>query len=181
MSLKERIINGIIEREGPYVNDLDDSGGETAWGITLETARADGYFGTMKDLTKERAFKIYDKKFWQALMLDRIEALSVKVAEEIADTAANQGPFRAGEFLQRSLNVLNDRQNHYPDIAVDGKVGPGTVETLRLYLQKRGAEGEIVLRNMLNCLQGAFYVELAERRQKDEKFIFGWFKNRIVF
>jgi hypothetical protein len=29
---------------------------------------------------------------------------------------------------------------------------------------------------MINCLQGSFYIELCERREKDEKYIFGWMK-----
>jgi hypothetical protein len=33
---------------------------------------------------------------------------------------------------------------------------------------------------MLNSLQGSSYVEIAERREKDEKWIYGWFKNRVV-
>jgi len=31
----------------------------------------------------------------------------------------------------------------------------------------------------LNCLQGAFYVELAEKREKDERFVYGWLLNRV--
>ncbi len=31
----------------------------------------------------------------------------------------------------------------------------------------------------LNALQGAFYVELAERRAKDEAFVYGWLLNRV--
>ena len=31
----------------------------------------------------------------------------------------------------------------------------------------------------LNCLQGAFYIELTERRQKDERFAYGWLLNRV--
>ena len=33
-------INELIEREGGYVNDPKDSGGETKFGITVATARA---------------------------------------------------------------------------------------------------------------------------------------------
>jgi len=35
------------------------------------------------------------------------------------------------------------------------------------------------LYKMLNALQGAYYIELAERREKDEDFIYGWFKHRV--
>jgi len=38
----------------------------------------------------------------------------------------------------------------------------------------------LVLCRALNCLQGAYYIELAERREKDERFVYGWLKNRVV-
>ena len=43
----------------------------------------------------------------------------------------------------------------------------------------RSQKGMDVLVVMLNALQGAFYVTLAERREKDERFVFGWFANRV--
>ena len=41
-------------------------------------------------------------------------------------------------------------------------------------------DGEVVLVRALNSLQGAFYVELAEKRQKDEAFVYGWLLNRVA-
>jgi lysozyme family protein len=78
------------------------------------------------------------------------------------------------------LNVLNYRQGIYRDIKADGKIGRNTLFALKKYLAKRGKAGEEVLVGMLNALQGARYIELAERREKDEAFIYGWFKNRII-
>ena len=37
-----------------------------------------------------------------------------------------------------------------------------------------------VLLAMLNALQGAHYVEISEKNQNLEEFIFGWFRNRVV-
>ena len=87
---------------------------------------------------------------------------------------------RAGEFIQRLLNVMNNQGAYYPEVMVDGDMGPGTVSALLAYLKKRPKDGELVMVRGLNCLQGAFYITLAERRQKDEAFIFGWFLNRIA-
>ena len=52
MNLKHKIINQIIEREGGYVDDISDSGGETKYGITEEVARRYGYDGKMIDLPR---------------------------------------------------------------------------------------------------------------------------------
>lgn len=177
MTVQERVINDIIKVEGGYVNDPKDSGGETMYGITVEVARKSGYDGPMKDMPKEVAYNIYSAKYWYPNKLEIIETLSEKIAEEMADTGVNQGISAAAKYLQRSLNVLNKEGTLYPDLEVDGKVGQGTIDALKAYLSKRD---EIVLLRMLNALQGAFYVDLAERRAKDEAFIYGWFKNRIV-
>ncbi len=179
MSIKEKIINSIIDIEGGYVNDPKDSGGETKYGITKATAYAYGYTKSMRDLPRELAFEIYAKKYWDKLNLSLVEALSTALAEELADTAVNMGPETAAKFLQRALNVLNMQGRKYDDLIVDGDLGQKTLGALRAYFAHRGIAGETVLLLMLNSLQGAKYVSLAERREKDEAFIFGWFQNRV--
>lgn len=175
--MKERIINAIIDVEGGYVNDPNDSGGETNFGITVAVARANGYNGAMRNLPRSVAFDIYLAKYWDAVKGDDLVKLSEHVAEEVVDTSVNMGPKRAGKFLQRALNSLNNQAKLYPDLAVDGAIGPATVSALRGYLAERN---ELVLSRALNCLQGAYYIDLAERREKDERFVYGWFKNRVT-
>ena len=174
--LKDQIIEGVLAREKGYVNDPLDSGRETNFGVTVATARAFGYTGPMIDMPREVAVWIYTAEYWDAVRADDLLALSPAVAEEVVDTSINTGPDRAGRFLQRALNVLNDRTRAYADILVDGQIGSKTLVALRLYLARRD---EDVLVNMLNCLQGSFYVRLAEKREKDERFIYGWFKKRV--
>ena len=177
--IKASFIDKIIRIEGGYVNDKDDSGGETRYGITKATARAYGYKGRIRDMTEEIARKIYEKKYLGKLRFDEIATQSVEIAWKIADIGINMGIWRAGEFLQQSLNVLNRGGRDYEDLKVDGVIGKKTLKALKRFLRKRGKDGEEVLLKMLNAMQGAFYIELAQRRVKDEKFIFGWFKNRI--
>lgn len=179
-SLKIRIINEIIKVEGGYVNDPRDSGGETNWGITKRVARSYGYYGAMRSLPRQTAFNIYEKRYLEPIMFDEIAGQSELIAEELADTAVNMGVRRAGEFLQRALNSLNNQGRYYDDLKVDGDIGPATFRALVMYMQKRGkSAGEQVMCKALNCLQGEFYISLAERRQKDETFVWGWLKNRV--
>lgn len=178
--VKKQIINDIIDREGGYINDPSDSGGETNFGITLNVARNFGYSGLMKDLPRSVAFQIYAATYWDSLKLDLVEQKSAILAEELADTAVNMGVGRAGEFLQRCLNVFNNGGVDYPNLKVDGQVGFKTIECLNKFLDKRGQNGIKVLFKALNCLQGAFYIELCEKREKDEKFIVGWLLNRVA-
>lgn len=173
---KDLIINQIISVEGGYINDPDDSGGETNFGITKKVAVAYGYTGEMHDMPRNIAFDIYSAKYWHAVRADSIMSMSEVIAEEVVDTAVNMGPARAGKFLQRALNALNRRGKLYADISVDGVIGRGTLGALQAYLAVRD---DHTLAKMLNCLQGSFYVVLVERREKDEEFIYGWLKNRV--
>ncbi|WP_119396538.1 glycoside hydrolase family 108 protein [Salinibius halmophilus] len=175
-TLKSRIIDGIIAVEGGYTNDPSDSGGETNFGILADEAREWGYSGAMKSMPRSLAVKIYSAKYWDAVGGDTLIAHSERVTEEVVDTAVNMGKGCAVKYLQRALNVLNRRGDMYDDIEVDGAIGPATFKALEGYLAKRDEE---TLVKALNCLQGAHYIELAERREKDEHFVYGWLKNRV--
>lgn len=165
--------------EGGYVQDPRDSGGETNWGITEGVARAHGYAGPMRELTQASARIIAKAQYWDLMRLDAIAALSVPIAEELFDTGFNAGQATAVKFLQRCLNVVNRQQRDFPDILIDGLMGPLSISTLRNFLGKRGRDGERWMLRALNGLQASHYIELAERREKDEAFVFGWILNRV--
>lgn len=180
MSLKSKVVAEIIGREGGYSNNPADSGGETMFGITVAVARANGYTGPMRDMPRAVAERILANEYCDAVSLDALEALSQPIAAEVADTAVNLGVGIAARFLQRALNVFNKGATLYPDLVVDGRCGPATVSALRAFLAFRGRDGELVMLRGLNALQGSRYIDLAESRQKDEAFVFGWILNRVV-
>ena len=165
--------------EGGYVNNPADSGGETNHGITIAVARAHGWAGLMRDLPQERAREIAKDQYWDCMRLDDVAPLSAPIAAEIFDTGFLCGQATAVRFLQRVLNVGNRRQRDYPDILADGLMGRMSVAALRALLTIRGRDGEIVILRALNSLQGGYLTELAERREKDEEFWFGWLLNRV--
>lgn len=179
MSIKNKVINDILDREGPYSNDPSDSGGETTWGITESAARTNGYKGAMRDLPRSLAFSIMEDRYWSPLKLDIVENLSPKIAEELADSAVNVGVSKAGSWLQTALNALNDNGSAYPDMPEDGLVGSATIAALKAYLRHRGKDGETVILRALNGLQTAHYLNLSRKRPKDERFVFGWLLNRV--
>ena len=170
----------VLGIEGGFGNDQKDSGGATKYGITEVVARNFGYKGDMRDMPVEFARGVYRKAYWDLLSLDAVDRLSYPVAEELFDIAVNCGPGVAAKFLQRSLNVLNREQKDYADLIPDGSIGNRTIEALGAFTAKRGTRGITVLLRALNALQGAHYVTLSERRQKDEAFIYGWLLNRVV-
>ena len=175
----DTIIDGILKAEGGYVNDKNDLGGETNFGITAVTARAEGYHGSMRDLPVALARQIYLNKYWLAPHFDQIATLSPAVAEELCDTGVNCGINFAKPLIQDALNLLNRDQADYEDITVDGGIGPRTINALAAYLGKRGKEGEVVLLKVLNTMQGARYIEISRTRPANEGFFYGWIKNRV--
>lgn len=175
----DRLIEGVLGREGGYVNHPDDRGGETIWGITVAVARRFGYAGPMRSMTRGAAIEIYRKQYWTSPGYDLIAKISEPVAEELFDTGINMGPAVASSMLQRSLNALNRQGKDYPDIKVGGAAGPASRRSLESYLRIRGSEGVSVLLKALNCLQGERYIDLAEKRQANETFVYGWLRTRV--
>lgn len=175
----QTIIDGVIGREGKYSDNPSDPGGATMWGITERVARAHGWAGTMQNLPRAFAEAVYTKDYVTGPGFDRIAAVSPAIAEELVDTGVNMGSGVPGKWLQRMLNVLNQRGTAWPDLTVDGAIGPATVAALRALLALRGADGEKVVLRALNCLQGARYIEIAEGRTASEDFIYGWLLNRV--
>lgn len=174
------LIDGLLDREGGYVNHPADRGGPTNFGITQDVARANGYDGSMRLLPREEAAAIYRRLYWLRPRFDRIAELSPAIAAELFDTGVNMGPAVAITFLQRALTALNRGGADFPDLVPDGRAGPATEAALTAFLTTRGKQsGETVLLRALEALQGERYLRLAERRPANEAFLYGWLANRI--
>ena len=176
----EAMIDGVIDREGGYVDNPADKGGPTCFGITEAVARAHCYAGPMRQMPREQAAAIYRRLYWQRPHLDEIASRSPRIAAELFDTGVNMGPAVAITFLQRALTALNRNARDYPDLTPDGRVGPATLAAFDSFLAARGkSSGETVLLRALEALQGERYLRLAERRPANEAFLYGWLTNRI--
>lgn len=181
----ESIIADVIARESPkFTNDPNDSGGPTKFGITLRTLdamrKAHVTPADVEALTRAEAEKIYRWKYVEKPGFDRIIPISKAIAEKVIDAGVLCGEQRSAEWLQRLLNALNRQGKDFEDILVDGDCGPVTIKALRTFIVKREANGVLVLLEGLRALQGEFLVALAERRPKDEDYLFGWLLNRVA-
>ncbi|ENP0524846.1 hypothetical protein ACCH40_002326 [Salmonella enterica] len=178
----EFIIRDKTSIEAGFVDDPDDSGGATCHGITQALANQYkttlktkfGWNGNMRNLTTEMAFFIYKTHFWDKMKLDDVMKRSVFLADRLFDLGINAGKSVAVKNLQRYLNVMNNRQTYWKDIDADGGMGPKTLGALDAYIAKRGEQGKDYLIDAMLDMQSTYYIELAERREKDEKFIYGW-------
>jgi lysozyme family protein len=176
----DELIDGLIDREGGYVNHPSDRGGPTNFGITEAVARAHGYSGSMRNLPRSEAAAIYKRLYWLRPRFDQVERRSEAVAAELFDSGVNMGPSVAATFLQRALSALNRDRQDYADLVPDGRIGPATLAALDRFLELRGKrKGETVLLKALDALQGERYIRLAERRPANEAFLYGWLANRI--
>lgn len=176
----DRVIVPIIDREGGYVDHPADRGGPTNWGITEATARRHGYRGHMRDLPREVALHIYAVEYWDGPNFDGVAQISVQIAAELTDTGINMGVFVAAGFLQRALNLFNNRGRLYADLRADGRIGPKTLKALETYLKRRGVDAEAVMVAALNSFQGERYAAIAENDASQEDFAYGWFRTRVL-
>ncbi len=105
-------VKKLLVLEGGYVNNPDDRGRETKFGITKRTyPHLD-----IANLKVEEAIEIYKRDFW---IFDNV--LSQEIADKLFDIVTNVS-IRAGvALLQRSLRYVGQR------VKVDGQFGPKTL------------------------------------------------------
>lgn len=113
----DRAFERMIGHEGGYVNHPADPGGETNWGVTKRTARAEGYVGHMRDMTRDQAREIYRRAYWERARADNYHPA---IGFQVFDAAVNHGIGNAVRFLQRAVGVADD-----------GAVGPVTVAAIQ--------------------------------------------------
>lgn len=178
MNKIDEIIDRVVEVEGGYVNDPEDNGGETNFGITVGVARNEGYLGPMSEMPVQIAKEIYHRRYVTKPGFDKIVEVDFSIGVEMIDTGVNMSPNRPGEFLQRWLNGFNSA-NKYPDLFVDGHCGPITVDALTKFLNWRGLSGRVVMLRALNGLQAERYLTIAEKNRTQRKFLYGWVLNRV--
>lgn len=91
----------LLGHEGGYVNDPNDHGGETNWGISK---RAYPHLN-IADLTREQAKSIYHADFWDRVHADTMPGA---LAFQAFDFAVNSGIETAVRYLQKALAVADD-------------------------------------------------------------------------
>jgi lysozyme family protein len=183
MKTIDDVITGVILREGrEYTNRPSDKGGPTKFGIIQATlSKYRGRAVTAAEvaaLTEDEARAIYRSLFVLEPNFNLILDINVEVGVELVDTGANMGTLVAAKFLQRTLNAFNGRGTYYADLKVDGHVGTATAKALAAFIKKRAAPGIDVMMKSLNHLQGARYIELAEAREENEDYVYGWIRER---
>ena len=173
----------VLGFEGGYVNNPADRGGETNYGITYNTlndAKNKGWIPfnvTIQNIQLEHAKIIYKKGYWDAVQAD---SLPHPLDLIIFDSAINHGPVAAVKLLQKSLNTLPP----YPQLKVDGIIGPLTLRAVRDCVGLKDAPGSqnksnirhLCIDVLMNRIE--LYLSIVLNNKSQEKFLKGWL-NRV--
>ena len=151
----DEIIEVVLHHEGGYVNDPDDPGGETNFGI----AKRSHPDVDIANLTKDGAKEIYKEHYWDR---NKVESLSEDLRHIYFDMCVNQGRGRAVKILQQSANAKG------AELKVDGGMGPKTIAAMD------GVELDRV-----RAYRVKYYADLVTRKPDLEKFYFGWFRRAL--
>lgn len=150
----EDCIKIVLKHEGGYVDDPNDRGGETNYGITVAVARNYGYKDDMKDLPLQTAKDIYKANYWNKV---KANDLPEEVRYIVFDTAINMGVTRASKFLQEAAGVEQD-----------GVIGSQTI-----------AASQVITKEKYALIRMYFYCQIVRRDKSQAKFIGGW-SNRVM-
>lgn len=199
MALFKTAYDHTLGIEGGYSFDPNDSGGETykgisrvnfpKWGgwiiidqIKENTTRVELEKTLNADASLQKLVeRIYLDYFWIALKLD---SFYQDIANEIFDTAVNQGQKTAAKYFQQALNLLNNNQKHYSNISEDGNIGDGTIKAYKAYMLTSRFPGRSEDRNIrtllkvMNGLQFERYADICKATEGQEIYLYGWV-NRV--
>ena len=149
MPIPSPIIDFILEHEGGYVNDPDDPGGETNFGISKRSyPNLD-----IKNLTKKQAAEIYERDFYNKV---RGDDLPLWLALLVTDFAVNAGIGTAVKRLQRVVGETDD-----------GILGKKTIAAC-------ANKPPFILRQTYTEKRLKYYTNLVAQEPSMAKFIKGW-------
>lgn len=151
----------IVAREGGFVNDPDDPGGATNFGVTIHTLRRlrpGQRIGVddIRALTRDDAVEIFLQHYFTR---PRIGELPQPLWATVFDMYVNAGA-NAVRILQRLLNDIGQ------DVVVDGVIGPQTIAAAHSAFDM--APNHLV--DAYGIARRDYYYRLADQRPASRKF-----------
>ena len=165
MQTVEEIARAIVAREGGFVNDPDDPGGATNFGVTIHTLRrlgldlnADGQVDArdVRKLTRAQAVEIFIRHYFER---PQIGELPVPLHASVFDMYVNAGG-NAVRLLQRLLRDMGH------EVSVDGALGPQSLNAVHSAMKK--APNAFV--DAYGIARRNYYFRLADRRPASRKY-----------
>jgi lysozyme family protein len=165
MKSVKQIAEEIVAREGGYVNDLDDPGGATNFGVTIHTMRRlgldldhDGDVDAhdVRVLTRDQTIDIFIRHYFE---LPRINLLPDVIQATVFDMYVNAGG-NAVKILQRLMAEFDEV------VTVDGALGPNTAAAVARAFAKAGH----YLVDAYGIARRDYYLVIADRRVASRKY-----------
>lgn len=159
------IAQDIVAREGGYVNDPDDPGGATNFGVTIHTMRRLGLDldrdGTVtaadvRRLTRDQAVNIFLEHYYaRPLIAELPQPLRASVFDMYVNAGSN-----AVKILQRLMVDMGYA------VAVDGALGPVSIAAVRAAYE---ASPDYLV-DAYGIARRNYYFRLADRRTASRKY-----------
>lgn len=173
----ELAIPPVLDHEGGWVNDPNDHGGATNWGVSLRYLIAinavkshpeldlnhDGQIDwhEVQAMTKEEASSIYKSDWWDAFHYGQIN--DQRVATKILDMSINMGHTRAHKMVQQALNSCGK------PVGIDGALGNLSFAAIN----QTDPAGFL---HILCQVQASFYRAIVAHDPNQSKFLKGWLR-----
>lgn len=155
MAYFEKAIDKTLKHEGNYVNDPDDPGGETKYGIS-KRAYPDV---DIANLSIDQAKVIYKRDYW-----DKINGNSIHtqgVASSIFDFAVNVGVSSASKIAQGVIGASQD-----------GNIGVKSIDAINEY-------DPILFISNYKLGKIKKYVLIVKKRPTSIKYLLGWINRTL--
>lgn len=165
MQSVRQIAEEIVAREGGFVNDPDDPGGATKFGVTIHTMRrlgldltGDGTVGVadVRALSRAQAVDIFITHYF---VRPRLAEMPATLQASLFDMYVNAGG-NAVKILQRLLRDMGYA------VAVDGAIGPQTLAAAA----DAAKPDPLVLRDAYGVARRNYYFRIADRRVASRKY-----------
>lgn len=171
----QKAIKIVLAHEGGFVDDPDDPGGTTSFGISLRWLKTvgdldkDGYLDgdldhdgdvdseDIRKMKKSDAIELYYTQWWRRYKYYRIT--DPQVATKIFDLSVNMGPKQCHKIVQRSLWACRHK------LVDDGVLGPLTFNAINKVWPAR------ILTVAIRVGAACFY-----RSLNRPKYIKGWLR-----
>jgi lysozyme family protein len=159
------IAREIVAREGGYVNDPDDPGGATNFGVTIGTMRSLGLdltgdgkvdAGDVRALTRSQAEQIFVEHYFRK---PRLAELPDPVQASVFDMYVNAGA-NAVKILQKLVSRMG-----FP-AAADGVIGPKTLAAVADAAEAAPAH----IADAYGIARRNYYYALADQRPASRKY-----------
>lgn len=170
MTAFDKAFAATLQHEGGFVDDPDDPGGATKFGVSFRWLKSKGIdidgdgdvdADDIVALDLEGSKQIYLDNWWLRYRYDEIHV--DEVAAKIFDLCVNMGPHQAHKLAQSAANSFGK------DLVVDGILGSKSIAAINC----------IYSLSYLNALKQQatnFYLDLIKRRPVLAKYKNGWLK-----